>query len=569
MKTPPYNPHSVPGTCTRTSAQTSTRASWSLCLIACWFATLPMQSRAAEDVIQIASFEQWPAVSQLIAYKNRLWFVNSQPFENTNTADIYSYLPGANASVRYERSLFSQDAGSPVVYEDLLYWPFEDPRRSASAGEYAVTDGSDWRWQVMQDGQAMHVHAMSVCDDKLVAVTGSWTGQFLAQEDDKRWQLQYDYPAGSASFSRLVSVGQYKNRCIVSAFANGKKEAKLFAVGASGNTALTGWPVSDRVDGMTVHKDDLFAFADTGNQRSFLRYDGAKTHTITLPDFHRPLSMHSNGTKLWLVTSYSKGEQNNRGGLWLYNGNDGFKPLANIEHRPVSIASFEGKVYIGTYNKSGGSLWSYTDNTADVVQPSPAYDIVLPKKNSSAQLDQSLIDTIVDELSKIISDPANIEDSARGLRKAFAHHSDLYLPEFGAAITHLLTRPMQDKQVSMFSGVSVSQRDLVSWYLLSTLAINGHGKIDPAWITSTSASFETISENTSGKIFEPAIAAIVAAGWINQSDNETLSALMQRLNNEADPLWIKSDVIGALTALTKKPFAYDIEKWNQWWREQI
>lgn len=36
-------------------------------------------------------------------------------------------------------SLFSQDAGNPVVYNGLLYWPFEDPRRSAGTVEFAVT----------------------------------------------------------------------------------------------------------------------------------------------------------------------------------------------------------------------------------------------------------------------------------------------------------------------------------------------------------------------------------------------------------------------------------------------
>jgi len=203
----------------------------------------------------------------------------------------------------------------------------------------------------------------------------------------------------------------------------------------------------------------------------------------------------------------------------------------------------------------------------NAARPLSTSDTVLPEKISSARLDQSLVDKIVDELSEIIQDPANMTDNARGLRNAFARHPDLYLAEFGAALTHLLTLPVEDRQVTMFTGVSVSQYDLVNWYLLTALAINGHGEFDPTWINKKSANFKAIGENTSGKIFEPAVAAIVAAGWINQKDPETLSALMQRLNDKADPQWIKSDVIGALTVLSQERFGYDVEQWNQWWRE--
>ena len=113
----------------------------------------------AESMERVAELKNWPGISQLISYNDRIWFVNSQPYKDTNVADIYSYSP-ANKMVSYERSLFSQDVGNPVVYQGLLHWPFEDPRRSAGTGEYAVTDGNRWQWQYMQSGSVMHVHAM-------------------------------------------------------------------------------------------------------------------------------------------------------------------------------------------------------------------------------------------------------------------------------------------------------------------------------------------------------------------------------------------------------------------------
>jgi hypothetical protein len=63
--------------------------------------------------------------SRLIGYQDRLWLANSVKGVNHNSADLYSYDPDGGA-LRYERHLFSQDAGRPVVADGLLYWPFED-----------------------------------------------------------------------------------------------------------------------------------------------------------------------------------------------------------------------------------------------------------------------------------------------------------------------------------------------------------------------------------------------------------------------------------------------------------
>ena len=54
-------------------------------------------------------------------YGPRIWFANSELFRNHNAADIYSYDP-ATGALRYERALFSQGAGRPLVAGRLLYW---------------------------------------------------------------------------------------------------------------------------------------------------------------------------------------------------------------------------------------------------------------------------------------------------------------------------------------------------------------------------------------------------------------------------------------------------------------
>lgn len=540
-----------------------------LFLIVCLLAlTISAQAQAqAKQLQQLATLKSWPGVSQLIIYNGRLWFVNSQPYEDTNAADIYSYALD-EAAPRYERSLFSQDVGNPVVYDGLLHWPFEDPRRSAGTGEYAVTDGTHWQWRSMQSGSVMHVHAMNVCNDQLVAVTGSWTGQLHAQQADKQWQLAYDYPASPARFSRLVNVSQFKGRCIVAASANGKPEAKLFEVSSAGikveTKPLQGWPSSDRVDSLTVHKDDLFAFADSKQGRSLLRYDGTQTYTITLPNSHRPSALHSDGEHLWLATQHDD-DKGSRGRLWRYNGKGGFNPLIDLIQAPISLATFNDHVAVGTYHKSGGALWLYRHDLPQTTVFKAVKVNALPIPNTTYKLNNEKVQSLYKDLTALITNPKSTENYASILRRKLARHPQLRTPEFGAALTQLLSLPLDESKVKMFTQLPVTRRNLIRWYLVSTMAINGHGRVDPSWINPNGKT----DFKRNGKLFDPAIAAIVATGWLGQNDQATIAALLQRLNLSSDPLWVKADVIGALTALTKQRFAYDDKAWNQWWKTQM
>jgi len=514
---------------------------------------------SAESMVQVAELKAWPGVSQLISYNDRIWFVNSEPFKDTNVADIYSFSPASKA-LKYERSLFSQDVGNPVVHEGLLHWPFEDPRRSAGTGEYAVTDGDRWQWQYMESGSVMHVHAMDVCNDQLVAVTGSWTGQLHTQQADSKWQLSYDYEAGSASFSRLVNVDQFNDTCIIGAAARGKKDAKLFSLEDAQPVAPSGWPISDRVDNLTVHKDELFGFTDTGSKRNLMHFDGTETKEISIPKGNRLRALHSNGDKLWLVTRHIENKVNN-GRLWVYENGE-FSALQEFAQAPVSVTSHKNKVYIGTYQPGGGALWEYTDEQpGDVVDAETAE---LPVKNESAPLDESLVEALYNEMSEIISDPESTADYSRILRRKIGRHPSIKTAEFGAAVTRLLSEPIEDGQVTMFTRQPLTREALIRWYLLTTLAISGHGSVDPEWI----GDGVELEAHSSGKHFDPSVAAIVAVGWIGQNDKPTIDALIQRLNQDSDPAWIKSDVIGSLTALTEQQFAYDVTAWNQWWQSQ-
>ncbi len=106
-----------------------------------------------------------------------------------------------------------------------------------------------------------------------------------------------------------------------------------------------------------------------------------------------------------------------------------------------------------------------------------------------------------------------------------------------------------------------SARDVARWYLLWGVALGGHGRVPPALLSDP---FDPPA-NRAEKYFEPAPAAAWAAAQLGQSDEDTLAALIARLEADGDPRWLRGDVIGALSVLSGRRFGYDDAAWRAWW----
>ncbi len=50
-----------------------------------------------------------------------------------------------------------------------------------------------------------------------------------------------------------------------------------------------------------------------------------------------------------------------------------------------------------------------------------------------------------------------------------------------------------------------------------------------------------------------------------QRDRATIDALIARLEQGDEPLWLRGDAIGALSAVTGQRFGYDVAAWQGWW----
>ena len=180
--------------------------------IAAVFLCLTSQNRDANAAGQLVALKKglhWPHVSSLIGYGGRLWFVNSRKYVNHNSADVWSYDPATGRS-RYERHLLSQDAGDPIVHDRLLYWPFEDSRFSPGRGEFMVTNGRDWRWGLLPEGRAFHVHAMTSSGGALYAAPSAWVARLQKSTDGgTNWKLLYEHPTPDKRVSRITALEDF------------------------------------------------------------------------------------------------------------------------------------------------------------------------------------------------------------------------------------------------------------------------------------------------------------------------------------------------------------------------
>ena len=496
----------------------------------------------------------WHGVSQMVLFDDRLWFINSNPYKDTNAADLYS-LALNTGEVRYEQSLFSQDIGNPLVYEGRLYLPFEDPRRSAGRGEYVRTDGSRYEWRSFVDGRAFHVHAMGNCHGRLLAVTGAFTGQIQAY--DEQWRLLDDYPKGEAGFSRLVSIMQFGNECLFGAMARRDSRPKLLRLDGSDLVPVEGWPSGDRAETAVVFDKQALAINDLGETRSLIAWDGKNTKTLTTPSGRvRALSVDQN--QIYLITSDKSG-----GGLWSADSSFNWQLLQRFDTTPISLLVSQGNIFVGTWSTQGGALFSNQgSNALDTPSALP-----LPVKNPPV-IDKDDLDQRVGDwwqtLSKTPdsnSDLSQLRDLIKTLE--FNEHP-LVLQQLAAKIDSLPDTGVQ----KMFGSRELDRSTVIRWYIKTTAAIRDVA--EPA-VEQVTPAF-TKAENPAAKYLDDTIAAIVGAGRDSakaeqlrgSADKQIAAHLIARLQRQSDPLWVQSDIVGALTRLTNQSYAYDRESWARW-----
>ena len=510
-------------------------------------------THAVESLVPLAKVGPWSGVSGLIDYGGRLWFVNSVKFVNHNSADVYSYDP-VTGTTRYERHLFSQDAGEPVVFRGHLFWPFEDARFSARKGEYMVTNGRDWQWRVLPDGEVFHVHAMATHRGALIAATSAWRAGLQRSEDGVTWHVTYDHPSPPRTVTRITTLATLGNTLYAGLTEHRQKGSKLLKWVGDTLHPVVGWPAGTAVTSLTAFHGWLYGVNTTAGGSALWRTDGNTAHRITGLDGHVVSDLVAGPDALWAVTA-----DRNDGTLW--RSADGLTWKAEqrfIDATPLDVYVYSGKVYVGTTGPAGhGTLWGPPPPS-----PSETRAGVPPLMPTTPPLAVDQVLAELDILDRLLADGSNYAGHGRRLLAQLQLLALSRLSAVGAALAARLDGPFPDSKIKMFGRqLTVPAARMARWYLLRALALNGHGRISPDLLLGP---WKERPNRPEKYLYLPSAAAWTAAE-IGQGDDETIATLIAGIGRTNQPLWVRGDFIGALTALTGQRIGYNVAAWRNWW----
>lgn len=508
------------------------------------------QNDAAPEkgIIQLEVLAQtgpWPVASRLIGYRGKLWFANSVKGRNHNSADIWSFNP-RTSEVRYERHLYSQDAGHPLVYNGLLYWPFEDALQSAGNGIVEVTDGKTWKPLVIPNPPIYHTSQLLEWDNGLLAITGTRNaGMQLSKDAGRTWQEFYIHPTPSTHVSRLKEVLVFAGKTY--AALNDAKVKRLVRWTGSGFRTVGGWPLNRYFNGLTVHRDWLFGIVGRGREREIWRFDGRRAIRV---GFKGPfVDLTSDGEQIWLVA--------NDGRLWSSASGQTWKNHGDLQHgRPTSIQAVAGGIYAAGEGDDGrGIVWGPRDHIIPEEDAPPA--LVSQQPSEKVAMDWQAVAQEIDSLLAARSTYTAVQSGR--LRALISQASANGAPS--GFFSERLNVKIPDIRISAFGGnLELRAEDYAHALILGGMEQSERAEVPIRFLsdrwTSPSNSYE--------KYFEIELSALRAVAASGQNDRATLSALLKRLDYEDDPPWFRSQIIGTLTAISGQHFGYNIPAWQKW-----
>ena len=514
-------------------------------------------ARAAEPeaLSVLARVGPWPVVSEPILYRGRLWFANSVKGVDHNSADIYSLGPGS-AEPRYERHLWSQDAGQPVVADGLLYWPSEDSRIFGAWGEFQVTNGEGWETGLIPSEFIFHVHSMTAAQGRLYAATSAWQGALHSSEDQGRtWQRIYLHPKAPKGVSRIVSLAKLETG--VAGLLRDPNGFHLIVAAPEGVRMMADWPVSKSPSQLASLGGWAYGLVNRDGVRELWRSDGTVAERVfRFTESVRPFALTSGEGALWALSG-SKSE------TAVLKSADGraWSTVAQVPGgKAYDLLASEGALVVTGAGADGqGIVWG---RFSDAVSAAGAVPVAalheLFGAQPSHQIDWQDAAARLDALLAEEESYANIGWSIRALvfEYTMAGPPENFFAE-------RLQSPRATGALNPFRDVEIADRGSIgAFWLLWGLGFAKNGTVPPNIISAP----WTVRENGAAKYFEPQLMALWAAAEIGQANRATIDALMTRITNTADPLWLRMDAVGALNTLTGATYGADFEAWEDWYR---
>ena len=263
-------------------------------------------ANAQQRLERLASIEPWPVATNPIVYEGRLWFSSSVLGRNHNSADIWSLDP-VSGNLRYETHLFSQDAGSPVIFQGLLYWPHEDPRLSLGYGAVSVTDGRQWTQLEIRTARIFHVHHLVDWGGTLVAATSAWRAGLQSSDDGgASWSEIYHHPTPPRRISRLLHPAVNFGRFYF--MLRDPEGSRLARITNDQPAIVETWPQKP-FRALTTHGDvDLYGIVGNRGADGIWQSNGRQSQQLSNPPGSGyPVDLFSSQDRLWALFATGNG----------------------------------------------------------------------------------------------------------------------------------------------------------------------------------------------------------------------------------------------------------------------
>jgi len=508
----------------------------------------------ADTLKALAHISPWPVASQLIGYQNRLWFATSVKGVNHNSADLWS-LDTSTGETRYERFLFSQDAGIPTVYQDLLYWPYEDMRDGSGWGVASVTDGTRWSQFHVPTLRAFHLHSLRQWKGMLAGTTAAYTaGLHVSADNGSTWRMLTEFKPRTGRFVRLTEIGTENDNLY--AIASEKTGATMMHYADGQMHDVAGWPKGQDVFALTSHKNALYSIV--GRQGSTVwRIQNGKPAALAQGEpgwWLRALT--SDSKRLWAVQAKQGG-----GAVWSSaDGEQWQKEHDFAGGRAWSVARVNGKTFVSGAGADGKAIiWGQLGpgDSDTVATPKTALPRPPPTQGIAAVVDWN---KARENMIASIAAEDNYAGHATPLAR-LVYVQALSLPP-ARYFRQLLDSQKPDRQVDAFGGqFTISTAELANWKMLWGMGLARERQV----------ALEVLlhpwkrKSNGPEKWFDQLLIGLWAIQWSGQSDKATVDALINRLSYDQDPAFITSQVVGTLNAITGERHAYDRLAWQAWW----
>lgn len=506
----------------------------------------------------LASIKPWPVATNPIIYEGRLWFSASVLGSNHNSADIWSLDPQSSdlaGGLRYENHLFSQDAGSPVIFQGLLYWPHEDPRLSLGYGAISVTDGRQWTQLEIRTATIFHVHHLVDWGGTLVAATSAWRAGLQSSDDGgASWSEFYNHPTPPRRVSRLLHPAVNFGRFYF--MLRDPEGSRLARITRDQPAVVESWPKKP-FRALTADGDvHLYGIVGNRGVDGIWKSNGRKSQQLSNPPGSGyPVDLFVGQDRLWALFNTGSG-----GYVASYSKDDKWRIEAEFDGgTPHELVVTANQILVtGTGADGKAAIWGIKDTA--LPKPSAGYRREFPvpfKLPANENIDWQRQS---DRLKEALLDPSNFKNHGRdGLREVVRSIAALSPP--ADFLAKHLDAPMAKTRVHVIGKeAEIPAKRMGKWILLWGMRSNSQSRVP---VELLGEPWQT-EPRKSQKYFAPLLAALFTIAHNRQSDAETIDALIDRLRAQKDPPWLQGDIIGTLSAITGKKFGYDVDRWQQW-----